>query len=151
MNKFFLRMAAVIVAAALVLGLGMFFTACDNSMNSSGTAPVIEEVFTSESEDNCFDEIKKSVFIVGADVWVGVVVTDPDKDVVSATFTFGKVGGSTKTETFGAEAMEGTTVIYAAPGGYFEPGDQGQWRVTVYVTDNSGHKSNSMSHTVTVQ
>jgi hypothetical protein len=136
-----------------VLALVMVFAACDNNTGSSasGTAPIIEDVFASTSQANCFKEAKTSVFGIGDNIWIGILVTDPDKDVVSATFTFGKVNGQSQTATLNAEPMEGTTVIYAVDGGDFEPGDQGIWGASVYVTDSSGHKSNSMSCQVTVQ
>jgi hypothetical protein len=135
-----------------VLLLGMVFTACDNgNSDNSGTAPVISEIFTATSENNCFNEVKTTEFTVGQYVWVGLDVTDPDKDVVSATFTFGKAGGQSETVSFGTEPMEGPTVIYAAPGGQWESGDQGTWKVAAYVTDSSGHKSNTVEHSVTVK
>jgi hypothetical protein len=138
--------------AGTVLLLGVVFTACDNGNSAnSGTAPVISEIFTSTSQSNCFNEIKTSVFNVGNYVWVGIVVTDPDKDVVSATFTFGKAGGQSETVSFDAEPMEGQTVVYAADGGYWESGDQGTWKVAAYVTDSAGHRSNTVEHSVTVK
>jgi hypothetical protein len=141
-----------ILVIGAVLLLGVFFAACDNGNTAnSGTAPVISEIFTSTSQSNCFNEIKTSTFNVGNYVWVGLIVTDPDKDVVSATFTFGKVGGQSETVNFGTESMEGQTVVYAANGGYWENGDQGTWRVTAYVTDSFGHKSNIVEHSVTVK
>jgi hypothetical protein len=139
-----------VIVTVLLLGAG--FMACDNGNSAnSGTAPVISEIFTSTSEYNCLNEIKTNVFNVGSSVWVGLVVTDPDKDVVSATFTFGKTGGQSETETFGTESMESQTVVYAAPGGYWENGDQGTWKVAAYVTDSAGHKSNTVEHSVTVK
>jgi hypothetical protein len=141
-----------ILGIGMVLLLSMFFGACDNGNSAnSGTAPVISEIFTSTSQSNCLNEVKASIFTVGNNVWVGIVVTDPDKDVVSATFTFGKSGGQNETVTFGAEPMQGQTVVYAANGGYWESGDQGTWRVAAYVTDSSGHKSNTAEHSVTVK
>jgi hypothetical protein len=135
-----------------VLLLGVVFTACDNdNSTSSGTAPVISEIFTATSESDCFNGVKKIEFAVDQYVWVGLVVTDPDKDVVSLTFTFGKAGGQSETATLRAEPMEGPTVIYAADSGYWEPGDQGKWEVAAYVTDSAGHRSNTMKHSVTVK
>lgn len=146
-----MKYGKILVVGAVML-LGAFFTACDNGNSAnSGTAPIISEIFTSTSESNCFNEVKTSTFNVGNSVWVGLVVTDPDRDVVSATFTFGKVGGQGETVSFGTESMEGPTVIYAANGGYWESGDQGTWRVTAYVTDSTGHNSNTVEHSVTVK
>jgi hypothetical protein len=141
-----------IAVISTVLLLGVFFTACDNDNSvDSGTAPIILDIFTSTSQSNCLNEIEASTFSVGDNVWVGLVVTDPDEDVVSATFTFGKSGGQSETLTFGAEPMQGPTVVYAANGGYWESGDEGTWKVAAYVTDRSRNKSNTMEHSVTVK
>jgi hypothetical protein len=73
----------------VILLAGLIFAACDNSTGSSGsgTAPVIDKVFASASQSACFNGIEKTTFFAGDTVWVGVVVTDPDKDVVSLSFT----------------------------------------------------------------
>jgi hypothetical protein len=139
-----------IAAIGMVLLLGMVFTACDDVANS-GTAPVILSIFTSTSEYNCLHEVKTTTFTVGQDVWIGIVVTDPDKDVVSVTFTFGKVGTKSTTLSFSASAMVDETVVYAAPGGHWESGDQGTWEVVTYVRDRAGNRSNPMQHSVTVK
>jgi ABC-type oligopeptide transport system substrate-binding subunit len=153
MKEIVMKKAGLIIVTVLLLSV--VFAACDNdnlaSSAGSGTAPVISAIFTSTSENNCLNEVKTNVFNVGNNVWVGIVVTDPDKDVVSATFIFGKAGGQSETETFNASAMQGETVVYAANGGYWEDGDQGTWRVAAYVTDSAGHKSNTAEHSVTVK
>jgi hypothetical protein len=135
-----------------VLLLGVVFAACENGNSANaGTAPVISAIFTSTSQSNCSKEIKTTEFNVGDNVWIGLIVTDPDKDVASATFTFGKAGGQSDTVSLDAEAMKGQTVIYAANGGYWENGDQGTWRVSAYVTDSAGHTSNTVEHSITVK
>jgi hypothetical protein len=70
--------------------------------------------------------IEKTTFKIGDQIWVGVDVYDPDKDVVQMTITMGKTGETPESINISTSSMPYTnTLFYTA----FIPqaGDQGTW------------------------
>jgi hypothetical protein len=132
---------------AAVLWWALIFTACDpDDSGDTGTPPEITDVFIAKSEADCLKEREATSFSAGDEVWVGIVVTDPDQDVSSATLTVKKTGSKNETKTFAASDMPFPNSVYAAPGGTFPSGASPAWSVTVYVRDRGGNKSNVMTY-----
>jgi hypothetical protein len=144
----------IIVLAAAVLLFGCLLINCDNGTmddleTSKGEEPVLNAILTSSSMTNLQNGLEQTTFRVNAQCWLGVGVYDPDKDVVSMNITMQKVGGVPESKDSPCSSMpDANAVLYTVfiP----QPGDQGTWGISVYVTDAKGNKSNALIYAITV-
>jgi len=137
----------------LVLGIliaGFLLIGCD--LDPKGTAPLIIAFFSAGSQMDCENKIEKTSFKIGDQLWIGYVITDEDKDVVSVTISVSKAGQGQIpiTNTGPVSSTPLITTLFYTPLGIFTAGDQGTYSITVYVTDSKGNKSNIVLKVVTV-
>ena len=132
----------------VILITGFLLVGCD--LDPKGTAPFIETMLTAGSQSDCENFIKKTQFKIGDLIWIGAVITDEDKDVVSGTLMIQKI------EQGGQEpkiiTIPTTSTVYTTSfmGTYIVPYEQGTWSILFYVTDSKGNKSNVVGTTVIV-
>ena len=131
----------------VILITGFLLIGCD--LDQKGTAPFIEYMFTAGSQMDCEYEIEKEQFKIGDQIWICIVLTDEDKDVVSVTIILQKFeqGQSPITNTHPISSTPLITSLFYTPLVCFE---QGTWSITVNVTDSKRNRSNTVGRVVTV-
>jgi hypothetical protein len=145
-----LKMRKAVFGLIVLAVLGFVVSGCDNGSTGNGTAPTLTEVWVGTGNPSITAVNKSSTFTKGTDIYVGVDVGDPDKDIVKVGFSIKKDGTAVPDFTNEASCfIPVATYTGRAFAFMFSQLESGQQSATVgtgytcevYVIDAKGNKS----------
>jgi hypothetical protein len=94
-------MKKIFSGLVVLLVFGFVFAGCDNGTTTdNGTAPTLTEVWVGTGSLSTTAVSKSSTFTKGTDIFVGVDVSDPDKDIVKVGYSFKQDGTAVPDSTY---------------------------------------------------
>jgi hypothetical protein len=88
-----MKMRKAVFGLVVLLVFGFVFAGCDNGTTTdNGTAPILTEVWVGTGSPSTTAVSKAFTFTKGTDIYVGVDVSDPDKDIVKVGYSIKKDG-----------------------------------------------------------